>query len=355
MRPAAGSSSRTERRHRGPAAGRPTGVRRSGRRVRVTGEVGRAYGAPRIRAAAMPSSAIGTVAPLDLGGDPPVPPTSGASSASGVDVVDVKRSGDRWRAELQVGGRARPDRRGLAGAGDPARPRWSRAGRPRSSGSSGGRIRPRRPPVRGRPAGGRGHRPRRGRGGRARRPAPGRRLPAAPAARRARASTARPGSSTGRPADVDLVDARRPHVGRRVRVGGLVDELRPDGFTLDDGTATGRIVLRDAAAPAAARRARRRGERHRDDRSGRRRGACGRGSPSTIRRGIAPASASPVADRAPSLGARRRGAPSRAGASRRRPRRSRARLGGVDAAPRRDAGLALGCAVAGARGTGSRR
>ena len=37
------------------------------------------------------------------------------------------------------------------------------------------------------------------------------------------------------------------HLGQRVRVGGLVVELTPDGFTLDDGTATGRIVLVDEA------------------------------------------------------------------------------------------------------------
>ena len=33
-----------------------------------------------------------------------------------------------------------------------------------------------------------------------------------------------------------------------MRVGGLVGELRPDGFTLDDATATGRIVLTGQAA-----------------------------------------------------------------------------------------------------------
>jgi hypothetical protein len=38
------------------------------------------------------------------------------------------------------------------------------------------------------------------------------------------------------------------HVGQRVRVGGLVVELAPDGFTLDDGSATGRIVLAAEAA-----------------------------------------------------------------------------------------------------------
>jgi hypothetical protein len=44
----------------------------------------------------------------------------------------------------------------------------------------------------------------------------------------------------------DLVDLDGL-VGATVRVGGLVVDLRPDGFTLDDGTATGRVVLRGAA------------------------------------------------------------------------------------------------------------
>jgi hypothetical protein len=39
------------------------------------------------------------------------------------------------------------------------------------------------------------------------------------------------------------------HAGQRVSVGGLVVDLLPDGFSLDDGSATGRIVLtQDATA-----------------------------------------------------------------------------------------------------------
>jgi hypothetical protein len=45
---------------------------------------------------------------------------------------------------------------------------------------------------------------------------------------------------------VDLV-ALDEHVGQRVRVGGLVAALESDGFRLDDGTATGRVVLAGAA------------------------------------------------------------------------------------------------------------
>ena len=48
------------------------------------------------------------------------------------------------------------------------------------------------------------------------------------------------------PPDADLVDLDVA-IGHRVRVGGLVVDLRPDGFTLDDGTAVGQVVLRAAA------------------------------------------------------------------------------------------------------------
>jgi hypothetical protein len=37
------------------------------------------------------------------------------------------------------------------------------------------------------------------------------------------------------------------HVGRTIRVGGLILELRADGLLLDDGTASGPVILRGAA------------------------------------------------------------------------------------------------------------
>jgi hypothetical protein len=57
------------------------------------------------------------------------------------------------------------------------------------------------------------------------------------------------GIATGLPGvpDVDLATLS-DHVGRVVRIGGLVAELAPDGFLLDDGTATGRVVLAADAA-----------------------------------------------------------------------------------------------------------
>ena len=47
--------------------------------------------------------------------------------------------------------------------------------------------------------------------------------------------------------DADLADLASI-VGDTVRVGGLVVDVRPDGFTLDDGTAHAPVVLRDEAA-----------------------------------------------------------------------------------------------------------
>ncbi len=46
--------------------------------------------------------------------------------------------------------------------------------------------------------------------------------------------------------DADLIDLAT-FLGRQVRVGGLVVDLTTDGFTLDDGTAIGRVILRGAA------------------------------------------------------------------------------------------------------------
>ena len=54
------------------------------------------------------------------------------------------------------------------------------------------------------------------------------------------------GPSAPAAAAADLVDLDGL-IGATVRVGGLVVDLRADGFTLDDGTATGRVILRGPA------------------------------------------------------------------------------------------------------------
>jgi hypothetical protein len=219
-----------------------------GSRIRVDGTMGRAYDAPRIKAEAISVVAVGgRPLALDLQRTPTAAHEWRLVRVSGT-VVDVHKLGDRWRAELSVG----PDRvvvTGLAGARIPAstllegrtativgivrRPypgatdrRWSIA--PRSladvtvstpgagAGGSGG----------GGGDGGSGN-------GGAGQPGTG-------------AVAGAAGSDASVP-DVDLVDLAG-HVGQVVRVGGLVTELAPDGFLLDDGTAIGRIALTGGAA-----------------------------------------------------------------------------------------------------------
>ena len=73
-------------------------------------------------------------------------------------------------------------------------------------------------------------------------------LPVAPAAGRLARLRSRPGCRLPDAAlDADLVELEA-FVGQRVRVGGLVVDLRADGFTLDDGTAIGRVILRGGGA-----------------------------------------------------------------------------------------------------------
>jgi hypothetical protein len=50
---------------------------------------------------------------------------------------------------------------------------------------------------------------------------------------------------------VDIVSLGE-HIGRSIRVGGLVSEVLGDGFALDDGTAVGRIRLTGTAAEYVA-------------------------------------------------------------------------------------------------------
>jgi len=217
-----------------------------GARVRASGQIGRAYDAPRLRADGLNVLAVGgRPLPLAITSPPTAAHEWRLVVVSGV-VADVHKLGDRWRAELSVG-RDSVVVNGLAGAGIAA-----------SSVVEG-----RRATV----------------VGIVRRPYPGasdRRWSVVPrgpadvdlggAAASAGDSGAADGSGgssgagsatggTGAGAavdgltvpDVDLVTLS-DHVGQTVRVGGLVSELAPDGFRLDDGTAIGRIVLTGEAA-----------------------------------------------------------------------------------------------------------
>ena len=228
---------------RTPAGGPLT---RTGDRIRASGRLGRAYGAPRLAADAVEVLGTGTL-PAPAGLDR----AAGAADewrlvrVSGL-VIDLHRYGDRWRAELAVGG----DRivvAGLPGAGIPAaslpegstfrvtgivrRPHPSATDRrwvvvPRSVADLA--------LIAGPGAGTSG-------GGSVGSASPG------------GASTTGRGSPGGSPApggplEADLRDLAAL-TGREVRVGGLVVAVDASGIALDDGTAVGRLLLAgDAAA-----------------------------------------------------------------------------------------------------------
>lgn len=216
---------------------------RVGDGLRVAGEVGRAWGALRIRAASIePISAETPILPETLRGAPGPAHEWRLVRVSGA-VVDVRRLGSTWRAELLVG----TDRvviAGLAGAGiastaivegHPAtiigivrRPYPTATDRryqvvPR--GPSDVALGPAIAGAAG--AGGAGS-------GSSGRSTDGRAF----------------GAGSGRTptaVDVDLATLAE-HVGEIVRVGGLVVDPTADGFTLDDATAVARIVLEGDAA-----------------------------------------------------------------------------------------------------------
>lgn len=216
-----------------------------GDRVRATGVVGTAYGAPRLRAEAL--TVVGRGAPPEPTELARVPGASlewHLARARGR-VVSVRKMGDRWSAELQIG-RERLLVSGLPGAGIKAsglregstatvvgivrRPYPTATDRrfalvPRSPADisvSDGRI-DEAPP---RPGAGAGTASRGGAGPASRTGAP--------------AST--PGASR-----IDL-GALGDYRGRSVTVGGLVVETGPAGVLLDDGTARRWLVLRAGAA-----------------------------------------------------------------------------------------------------------
>jgi len=225
----------------------PDAALRTGRLVRVTGTVGRAWGAPRLRAEAV--VALGSRTPtahsLSVA---PGPATEWRLVRLRGTIEEVHRSGDRWQAELRVGS-VRIPVIGLAGSGIEAttvaagrtatvtgivkRPyptatdrRFSilprrtadlvlgpSAGSAASPGASGS------PGPSGSTAGG-------STGG----------SPAGPVA-----------SPSGGPIDADLADLA-DLADREVRVGGLVTAVEDGSIRLDDGTATARVVLAGSAA-----------------------------------------------------------------------------------------------------------
>ncbi len=214
-----------------------------GSRVRVTGRVGAAYGAPRLRAT--------SIVRLGSAGLPAALRVSGALSGAHTwrlvaisgRIHDVRKLGDRWVAEVTVGSRR------LVVTGQPgARIPVAILVEGRSI-EVIGIVRPayptasdRRPSV-------------------LPRSIADVRVAAGPSASTGARSSAttpggaarhEPGASDGAPAGssaatasfplADLADLER-RAGTTVRVGGIVVGRTSDGFTLDDGTAIGRIVL----------------------------------------------------------------------------------------------------------------
>jgi hypothetical protein len=208
-----------------------------GTRVSLGGSIVRAYGAPRFKATELRVLGTGPArSPLDLRGAPGAVNEWRLVRARGT-VVVVHRLGDRWRAELAVGGDKIPIS-GLSGAHIPATAlvegrRATIVGivRRASPNATDRRfaIVPRNPADVALAAAPRGI-------AGASSPAP-------------RGIGAGPGATEIRPqpVDVDLVDLSA-NVGRAVRVGGLVVELTADGANVDDGTDVARVVLSGSAA-----------------------------------------------------------------------------------------------------------
>lgn len=222
-----------------------------GSRLRVAGKTGRAWDAPRIIAATVEPIGTGSVAPKAR----TVPPGSrdewALVSVSGT-VLKVERLGDRWRAEIALGGSeaTRVPVLGQAGAGIPSttvivghsatfvgivkRPyptatdrRFAVLPRGPSDVVIGPAARPGGVPD----VGASGAAGSAGQGG------------------SGRSGGEAPGSATGVVVtpDTDLATLAE-HLGAVVRVGGLVTSVVDDGFELDDGTATAPVVLRESFA-----------------------------------------------------------------------------------------------------------
>ncbi len=217
----------------------PTGVKAPavGARVRADGKIGVAYGAPRFRAdqivvvgsAPAPKAVVLHAGPREVDEWRLVTVTGRVTSMS--------KLGDRWRAELRVGTAA------VVVVGQPGAGIASGSLTEGRTASITGIVRRPYPTATDR------------------RFAVTPRFPAdvhlgaAPAGQGGSNTVAGTGTGAGpsasadptvpEPMDADLIDLDAA-TGTLVRVGGLVDALFSDGFSLDDGTAIGRVVLRGA-------------------------------------------------------------------------------------------------------------
>jgi hypothetical protein len=230
-----------------------------GSRIRVEGEVGRAWDAPRLKASQIDILATGIRPVPVMIGRPPTAALEWRLVKVVGSVAEVHKLGDRWRAELAVGTQ-RVVVTGLAGARIPVttlvvgrrasivgfvrRPypgatdrRWSVVPRNQGDVVVSATSMTGTGAARGTGAVGAGGSAGSGSAGQS---------PSSP----------RPGELGGSaepatPLDVDLVSLA-DRIGQNVRVGGLISEVTSDGFLLDDGTAVGRIRLGGSAAEYVA-------------------------------------------------------------------------------------------------------
>jgi len=220
-----------------------------GSRIRVAGKMSMAYGSPRLRAIGVDRLAAGfAIAPLRLFAAPTSAHLWRLVTVTGR-IDDVRKLGDRWRTELIVGV-ARIPIVGQPGAGIPVEKVVEgrtasvtgivRAAYP-SAADKRAAVLPRSlSDIRIGPGAG-------GTAGTAS-TAPGPRASGSAGSGRTATGRASPGDVADAPTipDVDL-DGLAQAEGRLVRVGGLVVDLGPDRFRIDDGTAVGTIVLTGAA------------------------------------------------------------------------------------------------------------
>ncbi|HEY3333702.1 MAG TPA: lamin tail domain-containing protein [Candidatus Limnocylindrales bacterium] len=227
----------------------PDGRLRLGARVRLTGIVGRAWGAPRLKVTNVRMLGTGTPTAHALKGSPTAATEWRLVRITGT-IAGVHRSGDRWTAELATSSSSRILLSGLAGSGIAGssviegrsatvtgivkRPYPTATDRrfaivPRRSSDLA--LGPATGATAGTPPAGSGA---------------GAGAPTAPGASGAAASSDPPGVR-----DVDLRDLGGS-IGQRVRTGGIVTAIDAGGFRIDDGTAIGRVVLTDPAAEVLA-------------------------------------------------------------------------------------------------------
>ncbi len=230
----------------------PDAGMRLGARVRVTGTVGEAWGAPRLRADE--TRVLGSRQPAVHGlQSAPTAAVEWRLVRVAGTIVEVHKSGDRWTADLQIHG-GRVPIAGLAGSGiastDLAAGRAAtvtgivKRPYPTATDRRFAIVPRRRADIvlgKAAPTAGASSSPLAGAaagavdpGGS---PAPG-------------AETTNGGAGEGQARDIDLRDLGA-HAGERVRVGGLVVAIEAAGIRLDDGTAEALIVLGGDAAGLA--------------------------------------------------------------------------------------------------------